>query len=574
VHFATETARQGPLTLGQLDILDWLSESGKLLYATVNCEIDLSETATVEDVTNSLSILITRHEVLRTAFVVGPQPCQRVASVGTLMVDIYSVEDDQGTQADLKAELVKRLHTTAGHQPTEQRLMGLPLRVALVTRAEVVCACLVEFSHLAVDRSAANIVARELAKLIRAPAARIIGPPRHQPLDQAELERSDLGIRRIRSALEYWSSRLAVMPSPLYLTSGARPGSTNAQSEDAVSIKMSSTAAALALQCISARTRTSLASCVLAALCAVLSVRTGYYKLVFPVTSCNRFERHLSNYVGTLAQSAIATVDVGSVSFDELVRRAWFGMSKGCNFGIYDINQRQKIGNQIAHDRGVYFCYAPVYNCHVIERGVPVIEQVPPLEDVIAMLSKTRLHRGPMPYRLATPVRFDVFRLDGKVVLRGWSSDVGRVPAEDLEMLLLAMERLLVAAAHGNLDHPRIRDAVQIEPILRGSDWVRTDSQWVELTEIQRLLDEALAPARARIFVQEGGEQLVAYVEATDSLRTPEEAHARCMALLPAHPAAMTPQRYVICEVLPSDLNDPTAWRGVVCAGTGRTSIL
>jgi hypothetical protein len=550
-----------------------MSESGSLRYEITRLEIDLPETACVQDVADSLSVLMTRYEGLRTSFIVGPRPYQRVASVGTLMIDIYSVEDDQATRLDLEAELTKRLYVSAEHQSAEYRLAGLPTRVALAVRAGVVRAGRVEFSHLVADSAATDIIARELAELIRDPAVRIVGPPRHHPLDQAELERSEKVARRIHRSLNYWSSKLAVMPSPLYLTSCAEQAPTHSQA-DGVSIVMSSVATALAAQRISARTGTSRASCILGALCAALSARTGYHELVFPVTSANRFEHHLSDYIGTLSQSAIVAIKVGSASFDELTRWAWLGMLKGCRYGMYDINQRHKIGTEIAHDRGVYLSYSPVYNCHVVEGSVPVGAQLPPPECLTPALSQTRMYRSPVPYELTTPVRFDVFRLEGEVLLRGWSSDVGRVSPEHLQSLLLAVERLLVAAAHVNLDYQRIRDAVQMEPIRRGPDWVLANSQWVELTEIQRLLDDALAPTIARIFVQPDEAPLVAYVVATDSLRTPEQAHARCMALLSAHPAAMTPQRYVLYESFPTDPDDPTTWSKVASAGTGRPVIL
>lgn len=573
VHFVAEaTARQGPLTIGQLNVLMWITSSKEPIGPISRC-INLPGTASVEDVTDSLAILITRHEVLRTSFVVGPQPYQCVPSLGTLMVDIFSVEDNhQANRVDIEAELTKCLAATTPTQPAEHRLADPQLRVALATRADVVCAGLVEFSHMAVDRIGTSILEHELAQLIRDPAARIIGPPRHQPLDQAELERSERAAQKLRRSHEYWRNQVAVMPSPLYLMPSVEGGlTTDMQADDAVAIEMSSAATALAVQGVVARTRSSRASCLLAALCAVLSARTGYHELVLPVMSSNRFESHLYDYVGPLAQTSVAAIDVGSVSFDELVRQAESGMLKACIHGTYDVYQFEKSKNQIAYDRGVCFCFEPVYNCTVIETGVPGKERVPPPEYVSAMLSRTRLYRYRMP-RLATPVRFDVFRLDGEVILRGWSSDLGRVPAEHVESLLRAMERLVVAAAHGNLDHERIRDAVQIEPIRRDPNWVLNDSQWVELTEIQRLLNDAFAPAKARIFAQAGGESLVAYVAASESIRTPEQAHARCMAVLPARPAAMTPRRYVICEVVPADLDDLAGWRKAVSAGTGRSS--
>ncbi|MER6830691.1 condensation domain-containing protein [Streptosporangium sp. NPDC000563] len=573
VHFSAETTRQGPLTIGQLNILKWIDDSSSVEgrpYPVVTCAISLSGTASVEDVTESLAILIARHEVLRTSFATGPQPCQRVSSVGTLMVDIYSLEGGRANRVDVEAELARHLEITAPRQPDGQRLAGQQLRVALAMSAEVVYAGFLELSHMAVDRAALRILEHELAELISDSAARVIGPPRHQPLDQAELERSERECQKRRRALEYWSSNLAVMPSPLYLTPSAGSELTEADADDTVGVYMSSPAAALAVQCVSARTRTSRSSCLLAALCAVLSVRTGYREIVFPVMPSNRFERHLYDYVGTLAQTGIAAIDVGSASFDELVRQAWRGMLEGCMHSVYDVYELEKIHNRISHDRGVYFYFEAIYNCSVIESGIPMNERAPSPEHMTAMLSRTQLRHYPMPYRLGTPVRFDVSRLEGEVELCGWSSDIGRVPVEHLISLLQAIERLLVAAAGGNLDHEDIIDVLQMEPVRRDSNWVKADVQWVELTEIQRLLDDAFAPAKARIFSQVAGEPLVAYVEASDSVRTPEQAHARCMAMLSAHPSAMTPRYYVICEAVSVDVDDPIGWPAGTSAGTGR----
>ena len=68
-----------------------------------------------------------------------------------------------------------------------------------------------------------------------------------------------------------------------------------------------------------------------------------------------------------------------------------------------------------------------------------------------------------------------------------------------------------------------------------------------------------------------GGRPLVACLTATDTVRTPEQAHARCMAVVAHHPTAITPRHYVICRTAPSDPADLTAWPAPVAIGTGRT---
>jgi hypothetical protein len=80
-----------------------------------------------------------------------------------------------------------------------------------------------------------------------------------------------------------------------------------------------------------------------------------------------------------------------------------------------------------------------------------------------------------------------------------------------------------------------------------------------------------VAPAVAHVFISHGGRPLVACLAATDSVQTPEQAHARCMAALAHHPTAITPRHYVLCPTAPSDPSDLAAWPAPLAAGTGRT---
>jgi hypothetical protein len=90
---------------------------------------------------------------------------------------------------------------------------------------------------------------------------------------------------------------------------------------------------------------------------------------------------------------------------------------------------------------------------------------------------------------------------------------------------------------------------------------------------VQRLVDEAVAPAVARVFAPAGGRPLAAHLAATDAISTPEQAHARCMAALARHPTAITPRHYVICPTAPPDPADPAAWPAPLATGTGRGDV-
>jgi len=136
--------------------------------------------------------------------------------------------------------------------------------------------------------------------------------------------------------------------------------------------------------------------------------------------------------------------------------------------------------------------------------------------------------------------------------------------------VLLAVERLLAAAAHGDVPGGRMPGLIGLEPLAGTPGRILVDHCWVDVAAVQRLVDAAVAPAAARVFASAGGRPLVAFLTATGTTRTPQQAHARCMAALADHPTAITPRHYVICRAAPADPADPAAWPAPLAAGTGR----
>jgi len=132
----------------------------------------------------------------------------------------------------------------------------------------------------------------------------------------------------------------------LYTLPGAAP---NGQS---LAVELSSVAAAMAVRRIAARTRTSRSAIVLAAICAVVTRRANHPELVLGMMSHNRFERHLANYVGPLAQGAFANIEIGERSFDQLVGHTWTSVLEASRHGRYDRARRTAIFDLIEHERG------------------------------------------------------------------------------------------------------------------------------------------------------------------------------------------------------------------------------
>jgi hypothetical protein len=565
VEFTGERGGEGPLTLGQLDVYGWLSQTPDHLYAILCVELPVVPAAvSVGDVAEAVAVLIARHESLRTTYLPGEPPRQRVAAAGVQLLEICSLGEGQWGPRDRPA-VAEALVQWLRESPDPGRR---PVRVAVAIAPEAgdrVIACAARFTHLSMDNGAIEIVKRDFAGLLGDPARRQAARPGHQPLDQAELEATPAERRRAETALAYLREQSWRMPRCLYAVPGARA------SGESLAVELSSVAAAMAVRRVAARTRTSRSSIVLAAICAVIARRASYRELVFPVSSSNRFERHLVNYVGALAQGPIATVEIGGRSFDELAAHTWTTVTEASRHGRFDTARQAAMDKLIEHERGLRFHYDTLFNSVVPESwsGLTAGVGFQP-EEIDAALARTGLRWRPMPVD-ATPIRFRLKQIDGCLRLDVWSGDAGLVPRAELESVLLAVERLLVAAAHGDVPGARMPSVIGLEPLAGTPDRILVDSCWVDVAAVQHLVQDAVAPAVARVFASAGGRPLVARLAAAGAVRTPEQAHARCMAALARHPAAITPRYYLICRTAPSDPADPAAWPAPVAAGTGRT---
>ncbi|MDQ2814812.1 MAG: hypothetical protein M3Z75_23915, partial [Actinomycetota bacterium] len=187
VEFTGERSGEGPLTLGQLDIYHWLSQTPGHLYAILCVELPVPAAVPVDDVAAAAAMLIARHESLRTTYVPGGQPRQRVAAAGVLLLEVCSLGEGQWGPRD-RPVVAEALVRWLRESPDPGRC---PVRVAVAIApgaGDRVIACAAAFPHLAVDNGAIGILRRDFAGLLGDPAggqaARAARPGR-QPLDQA-----------------------------------------------------------------------------------------------------------------------------------------------------------------------------------------------------------------------------------------------------------------------------------------------------------------------------------------------------------------------------------------------------
>jgi hypothetical protein len=562
VEFTGERAGEGPLTLGQLDMYNWLSQAPDDFYAILRAELPVPDLVSVEDVAEAAGVLIARYESLRTTFVPGEQPRQRVAAAGVQLLEVCSLSEGQWGPRDRPAvaeALLLWLRESPGPGPGQVR-MAVAIAPGEGSR---VIACAAAFSHLALDHGAIAILKNEFAALLGDPAQRQAARPGHQPLDQAALEATPAERQRAEAALDYLREQSWRFPRWMYALPGARPAG------ESVEVQLSSVAAAMAVRQVAARTRTSRSSIVLAAICAVVARRAGYRELVFPVSSGNRFEPHLVNYVGTLAQGSTVTIETGGRSFDELAVRTWTTVMEASRHARYDTVRRDVMAERIEHERGLRFDYGPLFISVVPESwsGLTAGVGFQPGE-IEAALPRTELRWRRLPVS-PTPIEFTLTQIDGCLRLDMWGGDAGLLPRAELESVLLAVERLLAAAAQADVPAGQMPGLIGLEPVA-GPGRILVDHCWVDVGDVQRLVEDAVAPAVTRVFASAGGRPLVACLTATSTVRTPEQAHERCLAVLARHPTAITPCHYVICGTAPADPADLTAWPAALAAGPGR----
>jgi hypothetical protein len=566
VEFTGERGGEGPLTLGQLNIYMWLSQAPDHAHAILCAELPVPAVVSVDDVAEAAAVLIARHESLRTSYVPGEQPRQRIAADGVQQLEVCSLGEAQWGPQDRPA-VAEALIQWLRESPDPGRR---PVRLAVAiapSAGDRVIACAATFSHMDVDHGAIEVLKRDFAGLLGDPARRPperSDPPGHQPLDQAELEATPAERRRADAALDYQLKQSWRIPHHLYALPGARIAG------ESLAVELSSVAAAMAVWRVAARTRTSRSNVVLAAICAVVARRANYPELVLPLLSSNRFERHLANYVGSLAQATIATVETGGRSFDELAGHTWMRVMEASRHARYDATKQAAMDKLVKHERGQRFKYDPLFDNLVPESwsGLTTGVGIAPGE-IDVTLARAELRWRPIPLT-GTPIQFRLSQVDGCLRLDVWSGDAGLVPRAELESVLLAIERLLVAAAHGDVPAGQLPGLIGLEPLPGGPDRMLIDHSWVDVADVQRLLDDAVAPAVARVFGSAGGRPLVAHLTGTDAVRTPDQAHARCMAALARHPTAITPRYYVISRTAPPDPGDPAAWPAPLATGTGR----
>jgi hypothetical protein len=570
VPFAGRRGGDGPATLGQASTLRWVTDPAFYTRMT-EWPLTVPPGTTLDDIAAAMAILMARHESLRTTFPADKPPVQRVARTGELVIDVYEIDGETTDSAVLTVPLTRLLRSREFDLAAD-----LPLRMAIAARQGEPRAAVIVYSHMAVDFASMALIDREFTALVSDPGHRDVGPPAHQPLDQAADERSARGKRRNEAALRSWEAQLRAMPQCMYAVplDAAGPGGGG-------SGWLWSRAAALALPHVAARTGVSRQIVVFAALCTMLAWRSGHTECILPVAATNRYQRHLRGYVGPLAQDCTMTVDTRARGLDEVVSRAAAAAVRGYRNGLVQITALMSLIERVERDRGIIYARHCVFNDLSLHLGDTDDGAAPCQDPGEAKLALTQTRFAALA---APPIEeillFLLQQVSGELILGGLTRDASLLPTGEIEMLLRGTESLVVAAASGDVELGRLAEITGVRPVERGAGWLRIDRSWVRLDAIRRLLADALPGPAAAFAVREHDDlTLVAYLAANGGIASPWQAHEACMKALRepdsagrARHTAMAPSRYVICAGPPADPDDLASWQRqpVIADGDGR----
>jgi hypothetical protein len=555
VSFRGKRDATGPLAFGQRDTYAWVTAGEDSYAAMLFWRLRLPDGVRMGDITAALRVLMERHESLRTNYLHGP--VQLVAAYGEVLVDLFRVPEQ------LRGEPLSAIEDMLVAEMRAEDMdftIDVPIRAAIAMVDGVPYAGALLCSHMAVDLGSMAVLGTEFAELAATSMAGeplpVDEPARHQPLDQAEFERTPTSLRRKANAIRYWAEHLRRSPGAQYsMPAPDEPVSAH------LSGFLHTTAGGGALGRIADRVGTGRQIVLLAAVCTVLAMRTGVHRCVFAVLSSNRFRQRLHGYVGALAQDSLLSFDVDGDDFDEVVRRVGAATLAANTNSLYDIVELTEVMDQVGNDRGIAFnrdfSFNNLSDFMSQETGEPDVADDTPT-------SITWLEWEHFPEMLMChPVSL------GRQLVVALTANLRYVAKSDLELLLYGVERLLVEAADGVVPLDKLPELTGVEPIVRDADWVCVDSCWVRLTSVRRLVIDALDVSAAQVVLADRG--LVAYLPATvDSVAA---AHSACMAALPERYNTMAPGHYVLTDGMPGDPADTSAWRAlpVVAEGSGRS---
>ncbi|MGI5239091.1 condensation domain-containing protein [Dactylosporangium sp. CA-139066] len=519
------------------------------------------------DVADALRVLFEECEAFRTTVRPGAdgRPGQHVADRGEVRLAVHEV----GDRADAAAERLS--YEYKGHCFADEEL---PVRVAIITAADVPVYVLLMISHLAVDRWGADLATGRLVALLDGRGRAGPGGGGRQPLDQARAEATAAGARTADRAVAHWRRSLDAVPQSMFPDARPLPDVPWSPAGE-----LTSRALALASGALAGRHGVSRSATILAATAALLGTRAGTRTVALQVVAANRPSPPLRAMVGTCAQMGLFVVDLPDHSFGELIERSWTASLAAYRHARYPPARVQQVLDEISVRRGVFVDLSCHFQDATVATGQPSGTARDIAADEVARAVDLSRYRRNLLWDRHQRLRLDVLNAPAGALTLSLGADPSILDAGGVEMFVRGIERLLVHAVAADPDLSEVPALTGIEPIPRGGQAVLIDSCWVDPAAVERLLCELPFVVAARVQLDRaGGEyRVTGHVAVDRDDIDPERLHRACLARLRHTPDTRAPDRYVVHRLDgETGANDPAGhafWRDPTTirrAGDGR----
>lgn len=451
VPFEGDGTGVGELSWGQRNI--WIPVRRHRTSLPVGRTRKLATGITVGDVAAQLSLLMSRHQTLRTRIEFDPaadrDARQALSSDGEIGVEIVD-SAIAGHDPARAAEAVRlRYRETEFDYPSEW-----PLRCAIITHEGAPSYLVPVFCHLSVD--GIGIIAMLLDLLARgqdqigmaaqlaaqgvAPGRGTLGMP---PLEQARWQASPEGQRISDRALRHWERLMSSVPARR-VVDGADPR------EPRYWIATSrSRAACLAARVIAGRLQLRTTTVLFAAYAVAFARALGTNPVLTQVILSNRLRPGLAGSVSTVSQPGLAVIDVADTTFDQVVRDTWRATISASRYSYYDPYGQQALIDAMTERRGEQMEVRCFFNDYRMQLG-PEVTGPPPTPDELAeALPLTKLDWEEPTGRADEPFFVSVGNDESVPDTIAWSVsfDTNYLSPRRAETFLHEVESVLVSAA-------------------------------------------------------------------------------------------------------------------------------
>ncbi|HLJ32960.1 MAG TPA: condensation domain-containing protein, partial [Ktedonobacteraceae bacterium] len=268
----------------------------------------------------TLALLISRHETLRTTFVaIDGQPQQVIATAGTVALPLI---DLQGLAKDEREVEITRLADMEAHRPFDLT-RGPLLRVTLLRPEPTEHIVLLSMHHIISDAWSGSIFRQELltivAELARGAPVELPALP-IQYVDFALWQRQRLQGAALETQLSYWKTKLAAIPVLQLPADHPRPSLQTFRGA-AQSLALSE-ALTKALHRLARQEGATLFMILLAAFNVLLYRYTGQEDIAVGSLIANRTRAEIEGLIGFFVNTLVLRTDVsGNPTFRELLQR-------------------------------------------------------------------------------------------------------------------------------------------------------------------------------------------------------------------------------------------------------------